>query len=166
MKDKDKEEFDKWMKWMMCKDRNDGIFGYYNNFTRDEWVAYKAWQAALEYKQKDIDELKDKIDHQDSLIFELDENVQVFMEKSKALQAENERLKEAISYLPKVPTQPYDKELAQIIQKLQAENAKLREAMEFVLGYDGDFLSTSAEIRLNAAKCVVEQVLKELDEKL
>jgi hypothetical protein len=41
-----------------------------------------------------------------------------------------------------------------------AEIKKLREALEVVLGYDGDFLSTSAEVRLNVAKYAAEQALK------
>jgi len=51
-----------------------------------------------EYKQKEIDELKDQIDHQDSLIFELDQNVQVFMEKTKSLQAENAKLRKCVEF--------------------------------------------------------------------
>jgi len=39
--------------------------------------------------------------------------------------AEVERLRETLSYLPKVPTQPYEKELAQ-------ENARLREALTLI----------------------------------
>ena len=50
------------------------------------------------------------------------------------------------------------------IEKLQTENKKLREALEVVLGYDGDFLSTSAEVRLNVAKYVAEQALKDVGE--
>lgn len=119
MNDKDKEAFNKYI----CS-HDQGILQHSDDTDID--VAERAWQAALEYKQKEIDELKDQIDHQDSLIFELDQNVQVFMEKSKALQAENERLKEAISYLPKVPTKLYEKELAQRIQRLDAENNKLK----------------------------------------
>lgn len=55
MTDKDKEAFKKWMQY---EDRHDGVFGNNNNFTRDEWIADKAWQAACEYKQKEIDELQ------------------------------------------------------------------------------------------------------------
>ena len=86
MNDKDKVAFDIWI----------GIDKLY-----DPWrikLAEMSWQAACEYKQKEIDELKDQIDHQDSLIFELDQNVQVFMEKSKALQAENAKLRECVEF--------------------------------------------------------------------
>jgi hypothetical protein len=51
-------------------------------------------------------------------------------------------------------------------KELEAENKKLREALEVVLGYDGDFLSTSAEVRLNVAKYAAEQALKEVNEEL
>lgn len=41
-----------------------------------------------------------------------------------AKNAEIERLKEIISYLPKVPTQPYEKELAKRVLDLQNELAE------------------------------------------
>src|SRR6185312_3523543 len=40
------------------------------------------------------------------------------------LQKENEELKEAISHLPKVPTQPYEKELAQQLSEAKREIEK------------------------------------------
>ena len=43
------------------------------------------------------------------------------------LESENERLKEALSYLPKVPTQPYEKELAKENERLRAENNALQD---------------------------------------
>jgi len=43
-----------------------------------------------------------------------------------ALAKENERLKENLSYLPKVPTQPYEKEMAKQIFNLQKENEELK----------------------------------------
>ena len=55
MNDKDKEAFKKWMK---DEDRHDGVFGNNNNFTRDEWVADKAWQAACEYKDSEHNNAK------------------------------------------------------------------------------------------------------------
>ncbi len=54
---------------------------------------------------------------------------------------------------------------AEEVNELQAENKKLREALEVVLGYDGDFLSTSAEVRLNTAKYAAEEALKEVEKK-
>lgn len=44
---------------------------------------------------------------------------------------EIERLKETISYLPKVPTQPYEKELAQEVMKLRDLLAKAKDLAEF-----------------------------------
>ena len=89
MKSEDKEAFEKW--WDKL---------YSNHIEFRDWQGCDlaangkedmryGWQAAIEYKQKEIDEL----------------------------QAENDRLKEVISYLPKVPTQPYEKELAQRTNK-------------------------------------------------
>lgn len=46
--------------------------------------------------------------------------------KYEALRAENERLKEALSYLPKVPTEPYEKELAKRLIEVEAENEELK----------------------------------------
>lgn len=43
------------------------------------------------------------------------------------LRAENEKLKETLSYLPKVPTEPYEKELAKKVLELRAENAELKD---------------------------------------
>lgn len=82
--------------------------------------------------------------------------------KIEKLKTENERLKEVISYLPKVPTQPYEKEMAQKIQELQAENAKLK----------GALLEISQETRMiEGVECstngamIAAEALKELDEK-
>lgn len=54
MNDQDKEAFEKWVE---SEDRHDGVFGNNNNFTRDSWIAEMTWQAACEYKQKEIDKL-------------------------------------------------------------------------------------------------------------
>jgi hypothetical protein len=93
-------------------------------------------------------------------------------------QKEIDRLKKIISYLPKIPTQPYEKELVQTIQKLQAENAKLRECVEWyadkanqiapIYPYDGrnkpgaDF---TQPYRMDSGKRA-RQCLKELNEEL
>lgn len=81
MNDQDKEAFEKWMK---DEDRHDGVFGNNNNFTRDEWVADKAWQAACEYKQKKIDSIDCYIERD---------------EKIKKLQAENATFKRVLERL-------------------------------------------------------------------
>jgi hypothetical protein len=68
------------------------------------------------------------------------------IEKSadNALQAENERLKEVLSYLPKIPTQPYEKELAKELIQLKKENknykvklSKIVESLATVIKYCG-----------------------------
>ena len=44
----------------------------------------------------------------------------------EAAQKEIARLKEIISYLPKVPTQPYEKEMAKEIERLKEEIKRLK----------------------------------------
>ncbi len=67
-------------------------------------------------------------------------------EKMIRLEKENDRLKETLSYLPKVPTEPYEKEMAKEILTLkekmillEKENAKLKallaEALNKINGY-------------------------------
>ena len=120
------------------------------------------WQAACEYKQKKIDSIDCYIERD---------------EKIKKLRAENSKLRESISYLPKVPTQPYEKEMAQKIQKLKTENDKLRECVEFyadeanqiapIYKHDGRNRSGAdftAPYRMDEGKRA-RQVLKELEEK-
>lgn len=45
------------------------------------------------------------------------------------------RLKEIESYLPKVPTQQYEKEMAKRIRELESENAKLIQEIEKFKSY-------------------------------
>ena len=45
------------------------------------------------------------------------------------------RLKEIVSYLPKVPTQPCEKETSKRIRELESENAKLNQEIEKFKGY-------------------------------
>jgi len=45
------------------------------------------------------------------------------------------RLKEIESYLPKVPTQTYEKEMAKRIRELESENAKLIQEIEKFKSY-------------------------------
>ncbi len=49
------------------------------------------------------------------------------------LKAKHEEL---ISYIPKVPTHPYEKRLLEEISELKAENEKLRKALEEIGQYD------------------------------
>jgi len=64
------------------------------------------------------EQLKKKIDRMASGSHEI-------IEENEKLRTENERLKEVISFLPKVPTEPYEKELAKEVERLRAENAEL-----------------------------------------
>ena len=64
------------------------------------------------------DELMDKISYLQSVIGEYQE--------------ETDKLKEIISYLPKVPAMPYEKLLAVSIRELQNENQQLRDKIELL----------------------------------
>lgn len=48
------------------------------------------------------------------------------------LRAENEKLKETISYLPKVPTQPYEKELAKKVLELESKLTEAAKQLEIM----------------------------------
>lgn len=71
-----------------------------------------------------------EIDFQSGHMGKLSQDNLKLIEKIQALEAENARLKEIISYLPKVPTQSYEKELAQKIQHLEAEVEDLQEQLK------------------------------------
>lgn len=103
MKNEDKEAFGKWF-----KDAWDIDFDF-DAYDFRHTIQVKVWQAACEYKQKEIDEL----------------------------QAKNERLKEVISYLPKVPTQPHEKELSEKIKNLEKYVDRLEVALEKYAGHLG-----------------------------
>ena len=51
-------------------------------------------------------------------------------EEFKALKKVNERLKEALSYLPKVPTTSYEKEIAKKLIEVEKQNEIMREALK------------------------------------
>ncbi len=57
------------------------------------------------------------------------DNIQASKELKK-LRTENARLKEALSYLPKIPSQPYEKELAQAL--VEAQNASASNAAKAI----------------------------------
>ena len=58
------------------------------------------------------------------------ENDERFQLEIVRLSAENQRLREIVGHLPKVPTQPYEKELARQCVGLKRENSSLREEVE------------------------------------
>lgn len=115
MNEKDKEAFEKWMAF---EDRHDGVFGNNNNFTRDSWIAERAWQAACEYKQKEIDDLND-------LVFAIETNNKSMEEQIEYLQAENAKLIEQDQIISQEIKTYID-----IANRLQAENVKLKEYLE------------------------------------
>ena len=70
----------------------------------------------------------------------------VTIEDYNKLLAEVEKLKEVISYLPKVPTKPYEKELAKENQTLKQALSVAREALEFY-GADRREFNTGTKTR-------------------
>ena len=90
----DKEAFEEWMKWMMSKDNNDGVFGNYNNFTRDEWVAYKGWQAAIKYKQKEIDIIQHQLDYSAKILTDVQADKQKLQAQLQELIKSRDELRE------------------------------------------------------------------------
>ncbi len=73
--------------------------------------------SAIEVKEAEIEQLKKEYRY-------LEQGLLKISAENEAYHNEIERLKEVISYLPKVPTQPYEKELVQEIMRLKAENEK------------------------------------------
>lgn len=69
-----------------------------------------------------------------------------YFDEIKRLKAENKRLTEVLSYLPKVPTEPYEKMLAKKIIEIEAENAELREALEAITEPNGKLGIEDAEL--------------------
>lgn len=74
--------------------------------------------AALESYEKELAEAREEAITQAQLLVHRTESL------NKA-RAENERLKETLSYLPKVPTEPYERTLAKEIVELRAEVERL-----------------------------------------
>jgi hypothetical protein len=59
------EGFEEWVEsedTRMHPDGREGYFANNNNFTRDHWIAEKAWQAATLSSQKRIKELEKKLE--------------------------------------------------------------------------------------------------------
>lgn len=102
MNDKNQEAFEKWFASL-----DESYLSRVIKLNRG--ASQETWQAACEYKQKEIDELL----------------------------AENANLIEKISYLPKIPTQPYEKEMAQKIKNLENYVDKLEVALEKYAGHLG-----------------------------
>lgn len=139
MNDKDKEAFEEWYKINFSElVKEAGLAKMQNDFI-------KAWQAACEYKQKEIDELEE------SLATRLAKSYIAGKDLSKIIQ----------------------KNLTNEVEKLQAENTKLRECLKFYAEpwergeLDGELLvrklesyDSFIEVHYKARQC-----LKELEEK-
>jgi|SRR6185312_747170 len=70
------------------------------------------------------------------------------------LQKENEELKEAISHLPKVPTQPYEKELAQQLSEAKREIEKAHRWNDENAAHAQRFLAERNTLKSQCAKLV------------
>lgn len=107
--------------------------------------------AAGDYSLQ-VDELKAELDEQCRL-HGLGAN------REHKLITENARLKEALSYLPKVPTQPYEKELAKEAIRLRAGLTKISDTVDEALLLDEHLADAWGELR--AAVVEARQLLKE-----
>ncbi len=105
MNDKDKEAFNKYI----CS-HDQGILQHSDDTDID--VAERAWQAACEYKQKEINDILDKEDMLRDYINNIKNG------ELKTLQAELLEYKEVA------------RSEAQLVNELQAENTKLREYLK------------------------------------
>lgn len=85
MNEKDKEAFEKW--WDEIRLRGQSTFG----------IVAITWQAACEYKQKEIDELEKEKDY----LYKKMENMRDIYKHSERFQAENAQLRDEISELNK-----------------------------------------------------------------
>jgi len=84
MNDKDKEAFDKWIDSDVLSHDETNRFKNMSEQERVVFVTERTWQAACEYKQKEIDELTSVLDFK--------------KETTVELQAENKKLREALEF--------------------------------------------------------------------
>ena len=137
MNDKDKEAFEKW--WMEgFKGMSDMEVIKYVNVGKQ--TSLHGWQAACEYKQKEIDELEE------SLATRFAKSYVAGKDLSKIIQ----------------------KNLTNEVEKLQAENAKLRECVEFYADklnwYDNTQINGSDQkaIFKDAEDCLIKSINKHI----
>lgn len=112
----------------------EAFWSFWNKYIIDSLlnkIGMDVWQAACLHKQKEIDELKDRLHYEVEMIDG------AANDHIKKLESENAKLREVISYLPKIPTEPYEKELSKKIQKLEEYVDKLEVALEKYAGYLG-----------------------------
>jgi DNA-binding transcriptional regulator YhcF (GntR family) len=64
-KNSDEMAFEEWVasEDTREKDGREGYFANNNNFTRDYWIAEKAWQAATEHERKRSEKLKETLEY-------------------------------------------------------------------------------------------------------
>lgn len=149
MNDKDKEAFEKWYKINFSElVKENGIGKIQNDFI-------KAWQAACEYKQKEIDELEESLATRLAKSYIAGKDLSKIIQKNltnevKKLQAENEKLKKSLNFTIKAA------------EYLFKPDEKLADGLfptsYFTLSYEGD-------LELIEKTKLARQVLKELEEK-
>lgn len=111
----------------------------------------REWESACErwnYSQEENKELKAELEYATTCTVNAEARLHLTLDELTALKKDHEqeqdwkriqdaereceRLKEALSYLPKVPTEPYEKTMAKELHKLQAQLQVAREALEQV----------------------------------
>jgi hypothetical protein len=115
MNEKDKKAFDKW--WISNKYQLSPFYWHDTSLVGSEILA--TWQAACEYKQKEVDFFKDRNETNISkatCINQVNDGLHILL---KEAEAELFEWKEAA------------RSEADEVNRLQAENRKLREALEF-----------------------------------
>ncbi len=85
MNDKDKEAFEKWF-YLLGDSHLERVIKL------NRGASYEAWQAACEYKQKEIDDLQKELVFVDSI------TVREVLNTNKKLQAENAKLRECVEF--------------------------------------------------------------------
>jgi len=133
MNDKDKEAFEKYMGENMPYD-------YYHHYACRE---LDTWQAAIEYKQKEIDDLNKMNMFQES-------HRRIMGEKLEKLQSENAKLRECLEFTTHAAEYLYKPDV-----KL---NKGMTPTFYFTLTYEGD-------LELMEKTKRARQVLKELENK-
>lgn len=117
MNEKDKKAFEKW--WDEIRLRGQSTFG----------IVAITWQAACEYKQKEIDDLEESLVVRLSKSYIAGKDLSKIIQKNltneiEKLQTENAKLRENINGTRV-------KQMNERIEELLIENAKLRECVEF-----------------------------------
>jgi hypothetical protein len=122
MNDKDNQAFESWWEDIYDKSMQVKDWRSCDNLHDNKYNMAKAWRAACEYQQKEIEEDEDRLRyHMNSIGYR----------ELKKLQAENAFLKENINGTKM-------KQMNDRIEDLLAKNKKLREALEFYAAHARD----------------------------